>query len=97
MTIQLTDRFVTSALVRQGVIPCSPITPTVGISVDVLELYRVTHLRSPHLSVQAFVKTLCDLQTVGANMSVMEFKPDYCSYLAGSVPEIPLPPVLNRI
>jgi len=97
MTIQLTDRFVTSALVRQGVIPCSPITPTVGISVDVLELYRVTHLRSPHLSVQAFVKTLCDLQTVGAEMLMMEFKPDYYLYLAGSIPEIPLSPVFNCI
>jgi hypothetical protein len=97
MTIQLTDQLVTSALVRQGVIPCSPIIPTVGISIDVLELYRVTHLRSPHLSVQAFVKTLCDLQTVGANMLMVEFEPDYCLYLADSIPETPLPPVLNCI
>ena len=66
MTILPTDKFVTAALVRQGVIPCSPIMPTVGVSVDVIELYRVAHLRSPHLSVQAFVKTLCDLRTVGA-------------------------------
>lgn len=59
-----TDQFITSALVRQGIIPCSPISPSVGITTDALELYRVANLRSPHLSIQAFVKTLCDLHTV---------------------------------
>ena len=44
--------------------PCSPINPTVGITTDALELYRVANLRNPHLSIQAFVKTLCDLHTV---------------------------------
>lgn len=72
LTILSTDKFVTSALVRQGVIPCSPIMPTVGISMDVLELYRVTHLRSPHMSVQAFVKTLCDLQTVSVQIDELQ-------------------------
>ncbi|KII93196.1 hypothetical protein PLICRDRAFT_383096 [Plicaturopsis crispa FD-325 SS-3] len=59
-----TDRYVASAFVRQGVMPCSPIAPTVGITTDALELYRVAHLRNPHFSIQAFVKTLCDLHTV---------------------------------
>ncbi|KAH7914663.1 hypothetical protein BJ138DRAFT_999608 [Hygrophoropsis aurantiaca] len=58
------DIFVASALVRRGVVPCSPISPTVAISIDALELYRVAHLRSPHLSIQAFVKTICDLHGV---------------------------------
>ena len=53
-----------SALVRQGLIPCSPLVPSVAIAIDVLELYRVANLRSPHLSIQAFVKTLCDLHGV---------------------------------
>lgn len=44
--------------------PCSPITPTVAISIEAMELYRVAHLRCPHLSIQAFVKTLCDLHAV---------------------------------
>ncbi|EGO30599.1 hypothetical protein SERLADRAFT_404701 [Serpula lacrymans var. lacrymans S7.9] len=56
-----TDRFITSALVRQGVMPCSPISPTVGITSDTLELYRVAHIRTPQISIQAFVKSLCDL------------------------------------
>ncbi|KAG1837203.1 hypothetical protein C8R48DRAFT_751645 [Suillus tomentosus] len=44
--------------------PCSPISPTVGITTEALDLYRVAHLRSPHLSIQAFVKTVCDLHGV---------------------------------
>jgi hypothetical protein len=51
-------------MVRQGVIPCSPISPVAGITSEALELYRVAHLRSPHLSIQAFVKTMCDLHGV---------------------------------
>ena len=98
MTILSTDKFVTSALVCQGVIPCSQITPTVGIDVEVLELYRVTHLRSPHLSVQAFVKTLCDLQTVSVQMyKLMSFEINQCIYLTGSISEISLASVFNRV
>ncbi|KAG2117688.1 hypothetical protein BD769DRAFT_1629740 [Suillus cothurnatus] len=55
---------ITSAMVRQGVIPCSPISPVAGITSEALELYRVVHLRSPHLSIQAFVKTMCDLHVI---------------------------------
>jgi hypothetical protein len=59
-----TDQFITSALIRQGIMPCSPINPTVGITTDALKIYRVANLRNPHLSIQAFVKTLCDLHTI---------------------------------
>ncbi|EIW83300.1 hypothetical protein CONPUDRAFT_42015, partial [Coniophora puteana RWD-64-598 SS2] len=44
-----------------GLVPCSPIHPNVCISADVLELFRVSRLRCPHFSIQAFVKTICDL------------------------------------
>ncbi|KAG1844376.1 hypothetical protein F4604DRAFT_1884456 [Suillus subluteus] len=47
-----------------GVVPCSPISPTVGITTEVLELYCVVHLWSPHLSIQSFVKSVCDLHRV---------------------------------
>lgn len=59
-----TDKYVASAFVRQGIIPCSPILPSVGITTNCLELYRVAHLRQPHLSIQAWVKTLCDIHMV---------------------------------
>ncbi|KAG2061021.1 hypothetical protein BDR06DRAFT_979256 [Suillus hirtellus] len=58
------DATIGSALVRQGVMPCSPISPTVGITTETLNLYHVAHLRSPQLSIQAFVKTICDLHGV---------------------------------
>ena len=52
------------ALVCQGLIPCLPLVPSVAITIDVLELYWVTNLHSPHLSIQAFAKTLCNLHGV---------------------------------
>jgi hypothetical protein len=60
------DKTIASAIVRQGCIPSSPLTPSVCITIPCLELYRVAHLRAPNLSVQAFVKTLCDLHSVSA-------------------------------
>ncbi|KIN97518.1 hypothetical protein M404DRAFT_32253 [Pisolithus tinctorius Marx 270] len=35
-----------------------------AITINALELYRVAHLCSLHFSIQAFVKTICDLQGV---------------------------------
>ena len=49
---------VAAALVRQGLIPSTPFLP------HVLKLFRTTHLRCPHLAVQPFVKSLCDLHGV---------------------------------
>jgi hypothetical protein len=54
------DKGIVFALVRQGLMPCSPFTPTLVISTRALELFRNIHLRSPYLSIQAFVKGLCD-------------------------------------
>ncbi|KAI6145586.1 hypothetical protein BKA82DRAFT_4330608 [Pisolithus tinctorius] len=58
------DSYIASALVRQGFMPCSPIRPSVAIMINALELYCVARLRSLHFSIQAFVKTICDLQGV---------------------------------
>lgn len=66
LTVLPSDETIVSAIVRQGYIPSSPLSPSVCITIRALELYRVAHLRSPHLSIQAFVKTLCDLHGVGA-------------------------------
>ncbi|KAG1796177.1 uncharacterized protein BJ212DRAFT_1450658 [Suillus subaureus] len=64
LKISPTDNTVASALVCQGVLPCSPISPVVGITTEALELYHLAHLRSPHLLVQAFVKMMSDLHGV---------------------------------
>ncbi|KAI5990753.1 hypothetical protein EDD15DRAFT_2169952 [Pisolithus albus] len=62
--LQAEDYSASSALVCQGVIPCAPLRPHTAIMIDALELFRVARNRSPHLSVQAFVKTISDLQGV---------------------------------
>jgi len=55
------DAYVTSSLVRHGLIPCAPFSPVVAFTVRTLEFYRVSHNRCPHISIHSFVKTLCDL------------------------------------
>jgi hypothetical protein len=57
------DAFVTAAIIRHGLVPCSPYTPTAAFTLRVLEFYRVSHNRCPHFSIHAFVKTLCDLHS----------------------------------
>ncbi|KAI6138184.1 hypothetical protein BKA82DRAFT_4333280 [Pisolithus tinctorius] len=53
ITVGPTDRYLTSALVRHGLIPCSPITPKVAITVQALDLYHT-----------GYVKSLCDIHGV---------------------------------
>lgn len=50
-----------ASLIRQGLIPCAPYRPTPTVTTRLLELFRHSHLRCPHFSIQAFVKSLCDL------------------------------------
>jgi hypothetical protein len=58
------DQGIPAALVRQGLMPCAPFSPTLAFSTRLLELYRNSHLRCPHLAIQPFIKGLCDLQGV---------------------------------
>jgi hypothetical protein len=55
---------VAAALIMEGLIPSAPTVPTVAINIRVVEAYRVIHVRCPHLAVQAFVKSLCDIHGV---------------------------------
>ncbi|KAF7972009.1 hypothetical protein HWV62_19299 [Athelia sp. TMB] len=55
-----------AAIVAQGVIPTAPQTPTLGFRVETLELYRTAHFRCPQLSVQAWTRTMADLQGLSA-------------------------------
>ncbi|KIM59405.1 hypothetical protein SCLCIDRAFT_126248 [Scleroderma citrinum Foug A] len=75
--VEPTDLYLSSALVHHGLIPCSPITPKVAITAPALKLYHTTvaatqppqplftaRQRCPHLSIQAYVKSLCDMHGV---------------------------------
>ena len=58
------DDFVSASIVKDGLIPCAPFSPTVAFTIRCLEFYRVSHNRCPHLSIHAFIKSLCDLQSM---------------------------------
>ncbi|KAJ7831870.1 hypothetical protein B0H13DRAFT_2240523 [Mycena leptocephala] len=55
------DVYIASGLVGQGLIPCSPWTPKVAVTICLLEIYCVARLRCPTLGIQPWLKTLADL------------------------------------
>ncbi|KAJ6559007.1 hypothetical protein B0H10DRAFT_1846229, partial [Mycena sp. CBHHK59/15] len=58
------DINIPAALIRQGIIPCAPKKPTVGITTRALEMFQVLHLRAPGLTKYGYLKGLCDLHKV---------------------------------
>ncbi|KIK15662.1 hypothetical protein PISMIDRAFT_16358 [Pisolithus microcarpus 441] len=52
ITVGPTDHYLTSALVRHGLILCSPIVPKVAVTVQALDLYHTAHQCCPHFSIQ---------------------------------------------
>ncbi|KAG6877118.1 hypothetical protein C0992_010769 [Termitomyces sp. T32_za158] len=55
---------IAASLILQGLIPSAPYHPNVAFSIRSIEIYRTTHLRCPHLAIQPFVKSLCDIHGV---------------------------------
>ncbi|KZP19677.1 hypothetical protein FIBSPDRAFT_743368 [Athelia psychrophila] len=71
-----------AAIIAQGIIPTAPQTPTTGFRVETLELYCTAHFRCPQLSVQAWVRTMADLQgEVYARYRSRQFSIAYDLYL----------------
>ena len=64
ISLRLGDASVSAAFLDEGLIPCSPHLPSVTITIRVLELYRNASLRCPHLAINSFVKSLCDLHGI---------------------------------
>ncbi|KAF8229074.1 hypothetical protein L208DRAFT_1288400 [Tricholoma matsutake] len=58
------DQGIPAAFVQQGLMPCAPFSPSLAFTTQLLELYRTSHLRCPHLAIQPFVKGLCNLHGV---------------------------------
>ena len=58
------DMGVAAVLIHHGLVPTAPFFPYVAISTRTLELFQTTHMRCPHLAIQPFVKSLCDLHGV---------------------------------
>ena len=77
------ESFATTSIVKYGLIPCAPFSPTAAFTVRCLELYRVSHNRCPHLSIHAFVKSICDLHSVPFKSHISrQFSISYDLYLS---------------
>ncbi|KAJ7156121.1 hypothetical protein C8R43DRAFT_949615 [Mycena crocata] len=59
--LNLTGNGITPASILEGLMPCAPTRPSVAIKIQVLEAYRVTHVRCPQLAIQLWVKALCNI------------------------------------
>ncbi|KAG6824531.1 hypothetical protein H0H92_006579, partial [Tricholoma furcatifolium] len=58
------DVNIPAAIIRHGLLPTAPLKPSFAFSIRVMELYRTTSLRCPHLTIEPFVKSLCDLHKI---------------------------------
>lgn len=58
-----------SSLVQEGVVPSSLLKSHIAITIQGLELFRIAQLGCPLLSVQAWVKSLCDIHGVSSSVS----------------------------
>ncbi|KAJ7615411.1 hypothetical protein FB45DRAFT_841871 [Roridomyces roridus] len=71
-----------AALVRLGLVPSAPWTPTFVFTMATLDFYRVSHARCPQFSIYAFTKTLADLHGVPARSTMHQhFSIAYDLYL----------------
>ena len=65
VTIPYTDQELPmEALVKNGYLGNTPMTPSLAISLKTLELFRRIRLRKSSFSAEAFAKVLCDLYSV---------------------------------
>ena len=49
------DQGIPAAFVQQGLMPCTPFSPSLTFTTWLLELYRTSHLCCPHLAIQPFI------------------------------------------
>ncbi|KAG2103699.1 uncharacterized protein F5147DRAFT_746665 [Suillus discolor] len=71
------------ALLRLGLLGCSPVEPSVAIEVHTLELYHRLRRRHAQLSIQAFTRALCDIHKVNCRTCFREqFSIAFDAYLS---------------
>ncbi|KAG2113282.1 hypothetical protein BD769DRAFT_1364185, partial [Suillus cothurnatus] len=71
------------ALLRLGLLGCSPVEPSVAIEVHMLELYHRLWHRHAQLSIQAFTRALCDIHKVNYRTCFQEqFSIAFDAYLS---------------
>jgi hypothetical protein len=60
-------------LLLQGCLSSAPTRVSFAISLRTLELYRRLRVRQPRLSIQAWVRTLCDYHNVSSYLLASRF------------------------
>jgi hypothetical protein len=65
----LGDVYPNETLLRHGYIGCSPLQPTLAISVRTLAAYRQSHRSCPRYSIEAQCKMLCNMHNVNQSRS----------------------------
>ena len=58
-------------MMRHGYAGTSPVYPQAAVSLKMLELFQVLSVRAPQLSIQKFVRAICDLHNVSADHFVV--------------------------
>lgn len=89
------DPYVGCGFIRSGLMPTAPIRPTVAVTIQALELYRLAHFRCPRLSLSAFVKALADIHGVSSLFLVIGQLSSRAEI--ASVQEISRTPVLHCV
>ncbi|KAI0323448.1 hypothetical protein GY45DRAFT_1349791 [Cubamyces sp. BRFM 1775] len=80
---QSNEELANVALLRHGLLGCSPLYPEVAFSLDVLEFYHRLRRRHPRLGIQPFVRALCDVQDVNyTSTQRRQFSATFDTYLA---------------
>lgn len=67
LVLQKPNELANVALLRNGLLGCSPTDPAVAISLNTLELYHRLRRRCGQLSIQCMARTLCDLHNVSVD------------------------------
>ena len=89
------DQYPNEMLIREGFLGCSPLHPTVAISIRSLALYRQTHRTCPRYSIEAQCKVLCHLHN--ASEAVVTLLQWITDSFTGAVQTLSECPVLSRL
>ncbi|KAL0568063.1 hypothetical protein V5O48_013924 [Marasmius crinis-equi] len=77
------DQYKSASIVRQGYFPCNPLLHKSVISIRALELYQHLFVRCPRLSIQPYVRAMCDFQGVRfMNYLCVQFSSAYDAFIA---------------
>lgn len=83
LPVQYAAEFLSAAMFSRGFVPCAPYKSKVAFSIRLLELFRVTHLRTPQVSIQGWMKTVADLHGLPFKpYRAQQFSISYDLYLA---------------